>query len=229
MSDAMLVALQREAAIVNSAARARHVPVMLEVSGMGPLRARVAAQRQVVAGATSLTSVGFAGALRAPLQVGDLLLPREVIGSSGQRLAVDANVHKRLLGALGALFHIRQGALTSVDYPVGEAARKSALGNALDADAVDMESVAIARVASEAGIPFAVLRVVCDGPQQRIPHCTEGAVDAYGRVIIERMVIGLMVRPWELLDLFRLARGSARASRVLGRALGVVFEHAHNT
>ena len=224
MNDAMLVALASEARIVNAAARACGVHVTLGVSGMGPILARIAARRQVAAGATSLTSVGFAGALRRSLRIGDLLLPHEVLDSSGQRFGVDGSLHRQLSDALGEQFHVHTGALTSVDRVVAEAAGKTAL--ARDADAVDMESAAIARVARDAGLPFAVLRVVCDGPAQRIPRCTEGAVDALGRVIAARLALGLALRPWELLDLLRLGRGVDRAGRILGRALCAVFDDA---
>ena len=42
---------------------------------------------------------------------------------------------------------------------------KGTLARGFDVDVVDMESAAIARVARDAGLPFAVLRVICDGPQ----------------------------------------------------------------
>jgi len=225
-NDAMLVALTREARIVNAASRACDTSVRLEISGMGLARARVAAQRQVAAGATSLTSVGFAGALRAPLRVGDLTLPREVIDSSGQRFAVDPNMHGQLSRALCAPFHVHQGALASVDHVVDEVVRKGTLARVFDVDAVDMESAAIARVAHDAGLPFAVLRVICDGPRQGIPRCTEGAADARGRVIVARLASALALRPWELLALLRLGTATVRASRVLEHALCTVFDEA---
>jgi len=224
MKDAMVVALSREARIVNAAARACGTHVTVEISGMGPIRARIAAQRQVAAGATALISVGFAGALRAPLGVGDLLLPREVVASAGRRYATDATMQRDLRDALCPQFRVHQSAMTSVDHVVADVARKGALAHSLNVDAVDMESAAIACVADDAGIPFAVLRVVCDGPLQRIPHCTEGAVDALGRVILARLGIGLALRPWELFDLIRLGSGVARAGCVRGRALRTVFD-----
>ena len=228
MNGAMLVALAREARIVNAAARACDTRVRLEISGMGPARARVAAQRQVAAGATSLTSEGFAGALRAPLRVGDLALPREVIDSSGQRFAVDPNMHGQLNRALCAPFHVHQGALAGVDQVVDEVVRKGTLARGFDVDVVDMESAAIARVARDAGLPFAVLRVICDGPLQGIPRCTEGALDAQGRVLVARLTSALALRPWELLGLLRLGVATVRASRVLERALCTVFDDARD-
>ena len=80
MHEALLVALEREAAAVKSALDVSGVQRAVEISGMGPVRARLAARRQVAAGAEALISVGFAGALRAPVRPGDVVLPREVIG-----------------------------------------------------------------------------------------------------------------------------------------------------
>jgi adenosylhomocysteine nucleosidase len=172
--------------------------------------------------------VGFAGALRAPLRVGDLTLPCEVIDSSGQRFAVDPNMHGQLNRALCAPFNVHQGALAGVDHVVDEVARKGTLARGFDVDVVDMESAAIARVARDAGLPFVVLRVVCDGPLQGIPRCIEGAADARGRVIVARLASALALRPWELLGLLRLGAATVRASRVLERALCTVFDDARD-
>ena len=224
MIDAMLVALAREARIAHAAAHGRVSDVAIEVTGMGPRRARIGAQRQLAAGATSLLSVGFAGALRAPLGVGDLLLPREVVDSVGRRYAADGALHSGLSRVLSARFRTHSGALTSVEHVVAGGAEKNALASAFDVDAVDMESAAIASVARDAGIPFAALRVVCDGSGQRIPLCVEGAVDARGHVIVARLGVGLALRPWELFELVRLASTTAYAGRVLERALRRVLD-----
>ena len=228
MMDAIQVALPREARIVDAAARARDIGVRLATSGMGLARARIAARMQVAAGAKALTSVGFAGALRTPLRVGGLLLPREVTDASGRHFAVDARTHERFSRALGQRFQIHEGVLGSVDYVVDDVSRKSALARSLDADAVDMESAAIARVAHDAGLPFAVLRVICDGPQQGVARCAEGAVDAHGRILVARLATGLALRPWELWSLLRLGAGTFRATRVLERALYTVFAELHD-
>ncbi|MFT5175035.1 MAG: adenosylhomocysteine nucleosidase [Gammaproteobacteria bacterium] len=221
--DTILVALAREAKIATTAARASASNVAIEITGMGPVRARIGAQRQLAAGATSLLSVGFAGALRAPRDVGDLLLPDEVADAFGHRYTVDAGLHRDLSRALSAQFRLCRGTLASVDHVVSDVARKNTLAAALDADAVDMESAAIARVARDARVPFAALRVVCDGPGQRIPACLDGAVDAYGHVIIARLGVGLALRPWQFLELIRLGVSTANAGRVLERALRSVL------
>lgn len=226
MIDAVLVALEREASIVRAAARARHARIALEVSGMGPVRARIAALRQVDAGATSLISVGFAGALRGPLRVGDVLLPHKVFDASGRQYMVDSALHDQLDDAIGARLALRSCALVSTEQVVKSASAKFALAHELDADAVDMESAAVAAVAADARIPFAVLRVVCDGPQQHLPSCTSAALDARGRVIAARLACGLVLRPWESVSLLRLGVSSVHAGRVLARALDCVFlEH----
>ncbi|MFT5448411.1 MAG: adenosylhomocysteine nucleosidase [Gammaproteobacteria bacterium] len=224
MHDALLVALEREGAIVTRALRAHGDRAAIEISGMGPVRARLAAQRQVAAGAGALFSVGFAGALRAPVRLGDIVLPREVIDATGNRFTVDTFVHERLNRALSSRFDLRYGALCSVARVVCEPANKHELAEELDADAVDMESAAIGCVARNAGLPFAVLRVVCDGPSQRVPVCATHAVDARGRVIGARLATGLALRPWELFGLISLGVGTTRAAQTLRRAMQTVFD-----
>ena len=223
MHEALLVALKREAVVVEHALHGGGVHPAIELSGMGSVRARLAARRQVAAGAGALLSVGFAGALRAPGRLGDIVLPREVIDATGNRFSVDSLVHERLNSALSHHFNLRRGVLCSVAHVVCEPDNKHELASQLDADAVDMESAAIACVARDAGLPFAVLRVVCDGPSQRVPLCATHAVDAFGRVIGARLATGLALRPWELFDLISLGAGTWRAAQTLRRAIQTVY------
>ena len=224
LTNSILVALSREAQIVKVAIGGRMPEVAIAITGMGPVRARLGAQRQLAAGATVLLSVGFAGALRAPLGVGDLLLSREVVDSTGHRYAADASMHSRLRRSLCAQYRTHDVVLLSAAHVVGSVADKNALGARFDVAVVDMESAVIAAVACDAGVPFAALRVVCDGPSQRIPICTKGALDAGGCVIIARLGSGLVLRPWKLFELGRLGITAAYAGRLLKRTLQCVFD-----
>lgn len=228
MCETLLVALEREAAIVRQALPkgATHPP--LAVSGIGPVRARLAARLQVAAGAGALFSVGFAGALCPPARAGDIVLPRAVIDETGNRLLVDANIHERLSQALNGEFQLRYGTLCSTGQVLREAAGKRALADNLDAETVDMESAAIGCVARDAGLPFAVLRVVCDGPSQGIPFCATQSIDSLGRILGARLTAALALRPWELPALISLGVANMRAANTLRRAMRVVLDDARS-
>lgn len=93
-----------------------------------------------------VVSSGFAGALTGDLPVGTWVTARSLPGAGELRLAPAPAV---------------PCAVVSSDVLVQ--------GQRLDGDAVDMESVALAAVAHEHRIPFMVLRLVSDTPDDPLP------------------------------------------------------------
>jgi adenosylhomocysteine nucleosidase len=93
---------------------------------------------------------------------------------------------------------------------------KSALAVSSGAIAVDMESAAIARVATEAGLPFVVLRVVADDAADALPDKVESLVTDDGRTRL-RGLLNFVLAPAEFARLIRLAQRSQRARKVLQR------------
>jgi adenosylhomocysteine nucleosidase len=81
--------------------------------------------------------------------------------------------------------------------------------------AVDMESFAIGRVAAQAGVNFAVARVVVDMAADTLPRSVRRATGPRGEVHYGRLAVGLIRAPWEIPALLRLARRYATAMRSL--------------
>jgi 4-hydroxy-3-methylbut-2-enyl diphosphate reductase len=137
-------------------ARALRSPgVDVEVCGVGDRRARRAVARARERGAEAIVMAGFCGALAPGLSPGDLLVATEVRTGGRAHLAPAAG---ELLAALAAHgVEARPATIVSTPRPVLGRARR-----ALDADAVDMESVALAEGAGD--VPWAVLRAVLDTP-----------------------------------------------------------------
>jgi hypothetical protein len=85
-------------------------------------------------------------------------------------------------------------------------------------DAVDLESAAVARAAAAAGLPFAVLRAICDEAGRPLPRAAAVALDAAGRIGIWRVLGALLRQPGDILPLMALGRDAARArTALLGR------------
>ena len=105
------------------------------------------------------------------------------------------------------------------DEPRGEvvasATAKAALYARTGAVAVDLESAAVARIARRHGLPFAVLRAVCDGAGRDLPRAALVALDGAGRIGGLRVAWAAATRPWELVDLIRLGGDAARARHAL--------------
>jgi len=96
-------------------------------------------------------------------------------------------------------------------------AEKARMREITGADAIDLESgpVAIAAVAS--GLPFAVLRAICDPAERDLPPAALVALDQQGIIGLRRILASLSRRPDQLPALIALARDAARARAALVR------------
>jgi 4-hydroxy-3-methylbut-2-enyl diphosphate reductase len=132
----------------------------LERCGMGRARAeraaRALAQRRPAPGAVAVA--GVCGSLAARFVPGDVIVASEIRGAGAPRLLESAKPLARALEARG--IRVQLGPIVSLDHLLRRAERESlAASGAL---AVDMESAWLASLADR--VPFAVLRVVSDGP-----------------------------------------------------------------
>ena len=130
----------------------------IERTGMGPARARAAAERHDPSSAAALAVAGVCGALDPALEPGSVFVPGELRTDDGLVISADAEGLAAALSARGIAAH--RGALVGADHILRPHERPALF--ARGARAVDMESPWLA--AAAAGRPFAVLRVVSDGP-----------------------------------------------------------------
>lgn len=106
-----------------------------------------------------------------PMAPGTFFPDRASVEGHEPSFSTDPGITRWLEQALGE--GVRRGTLVSGSEFVGAVNRKRALGQlASDAWLVDMESAAVAQVASRAGVPFGVLKTVADrlSPDGSIGH-----------------------------------------------------------
>jgi 4-hydroxy-3-methylbut-2-en-1-yl diphosphate reductase len=132
--------------------------LQIERVGMGPRRARAAAERHDPTRARALAVAGVCGALDPALAPGDVFVPEELRTDDGRAFGADAEGLSGALRARGIAAHT--GVLVGTDH-ILRRGEHSALFES-GARCVDMESPWLA--AAAAGRPFAVMRVVSDGP-----------------------------------------------------------------
>jgi adenosylhomocysteine nucleosidase len=200
-----VVGLRAEARLLAGA------PVAVAIGGGSPGGARLAAQRLVAQGAGALLSFGLAGGLNPALPPGALLIPRGVI-ERGETYLCDAALLRRLGGP-------NREAIAASDRIAATAAEKRALFEASGADAVDLESGALAQVARQAGLPFAVLRAVADPAERALPPAALVALDPGGQIALRALLASLLKRPGQVAALLALAADAAKARATLRRAL----------
>ncbi len=161
-------------------------------------------------------SAGFSGALRLGMKVGDLVLATEVVDGAGN--AWDATWPADL-GPGEWRPPLHRGRLLSVPELVGEADRKRALGEKTQALAVDMETAVVARLCSRAGVPFGCLRAISDDGATPLSPRLAGVLRG-GRVAPGRLAAALLRQPALVGELYRLARDTRKAARLLALGLG---------
>ena len=135
--------------------------------------------------------------------------------SPDDRLPVDEAAREALRRGLGE--PAEGGAIVGVDRPLTDGDQKLALFVQARARAADMESHIVARAATAAGVPFVVLRVVCDPSNRTIPRAALAGLGGDGRIHGGALARALLLRPWECLDLLTLALDTAQAMRRLRR------------
>ena len=217
---AVIVALGVERAALRAYVE-RDPPLGVLQSGPGPERAASAATAALASGASGLLSFGLAGALRAELDPGTVLLPRRVRSAAGASFDVDPEWHAQIdtaardLGLEPALDDLLS--VPSAITTVAEKAKAAADGAA----AADMESAAIAAVAARAGARFVALRVVVDAAGDELPADIERWIDERGERRIGAALLAAL-NPKEWRGLWMLAQRYRAARRTLARLAPIV-------
>ncbi len=207
---AIVVGMRSEAALFAP------LGVPVGVGGGTVSGAEAAAERLVAAGARALLSAGLAGGLDPMLVPGVLVVPRG-LRAQGRSFRADPALARMLPGREVTL-------ALGVERPVAAVADKRRLWRETGASIVDLESGAVARVATAHGLPFAVWRAVCDPAARGLPRAALVALDGRGVVAPWRVAGALLAAPRSLPALIALA-GDARAARGALRAgVGVVGE-----
>ncbi len=179
-------------------------------------RAERAAGRLIDLGCEGLLSFGMAGGLDPDLSPGAVLMPHRVLDADGEAIFVDGLWRVRLAGLLRAEA-IGDGEVAGSIELIADVAAKQRLRQQTRAAAVDMESVALGRVARRAGVPFLVLRVIADPAHRAPPLWTVKAVDEKGRIRISAALWALLRHPADLPTVLGLARDSRTALTALRR------------
>ncbi|HEU4625416.1 MAG TPA: hypothetical protein VFS52_11665 [Steroidobacteraceae bacterium] len=180
-----------------------HDGSLLACAGMGKERAADAARMLVDVGATSLVSWGLAGALDPTLAAGTIFLPVEVIDRRGGGVPVSLTWHATLARQLVQYRATCIGTILAAPRVLRTCAEKAGAFRETGARAVDMESGAVAEVASGLAVPFIVLRVIVDTAADSIPLAAIAAAGGASRIDV-RTLLTCVVRAHELPALVRL-------------------------
>lgn len=207
--------------------RGEHQGLALAVvqSGIGKVNAAAAATLLLgVLGARTLVFSGVAGGLNPALAVGDVLLAERlavhdyglVAGEAFTATAsgvipigapalerpepVSGEVRARLQALqarLGGQVKARLGSVTTADYFLNCAVTRDRLHAAYAADAIDMESGAVAQVAKAWGAPLYVIRTLSDlaGDNSHLSYGELAAMAARNSALCVETLLALLAEP----------------------------------
>jgi adenosylhomocysteine nucleosidase len=195
----------------------------LSVCGAGPQNAKLAAEFLVSQGVDGLISWGCAGSLVEPLNPGHLLIPDRVIAADGAIFQPDPYWRNGIMAKLSSLpFSISALPLAESSTVVANQRDKRVLHSDTFCAAVDMETAAIAKSASEARIPFVALRAIADSSNMEIPHSVLSALNQRGDVRLPRLMLEILKSPGEIKRLINLGSAFKKAIETLSELSSIL-------
>jgi adenosylhomocysteine nucleosidase len=196
--------------ITGLTAEARLLKGHVQIGGGTPQGAAQAAERLIAQGVTALISFGLAGGLDPALQAGTIVIPEAIL--DGETYRTDPALNVKLGGPTHAL-------MAAGPHIVVTAQAKAALFAQTHAAAIDLESGAVARVATAHTLPFAVIRAICDPATSSLPPAALAALDSAGAIGFSRVLLSVLTHPTQIPSLITLARDATRAGRALREAI----------
>ncbi len=192
--------------------------LLLAYSGAGSINAEAAADLLVAQGATRLISWGCAAALNVSLKPGDLILADKLIDAEGCRdskFCVSTDWHNDVKNRLATFVTVHTGCLAESKGIVSSSKDKKQLQSTTGAVAVDMESVAIAKVAGRCTLPFLAIRAIADPIAMDLPRAINYSLNEGGDIVMSKLLLFLVLHPAELPGLIKLGLHFNAAKKTL--------------
>ncbi len=178
--------------------------ILLICAGAGPENASLATEKLISQGAKCLISWGCAAALNNTLRPGDIIITNTLIDTEFTRFEVKTSWAEKTLSALQDALVVHNGLLAESKAIVSSSVHKQQLHANTGADILDMESVAVAKVAQQHNLPFLAIRAVADPATMTLPTAVSSSLDANGQVRITKILLFLLLHPTELPELLKL-------------------------
>ena len=195
--------------------------VRLITSGVGPDRARDAAEQAIERQPTAVISIGVAGGLTNTLRRPSITLPLDIIRQTdGAVFQPDEQLRRQTIRLLNQADVFWQS-VTSITTPTilfTKPEKRAAAESG--AEIVQMEDAEWAEVCADAGVPFTCVRVVMDALDDDIPN---EVVQWRGKPSALDIALGAVRRPSLLPELLSLGLQRQSALRELERAMTVII------
>ena len=190
------------------------------VSGIGLDNSKEAASKLVEANCDLIISWGFAGGMSPSLKTGDLIISTSQLNQT-QKYASTMKSSNLLIKAFDK-YDPKIGAVYSSNDVIDSPHRKKELYVRHGTLAADMESISIAKVASENNISFSNIRVILDDSTTQLPQFVLNTSENQGKIHTRKLAINIVKQPYQLYNFFKIStlffkswKNLARAARAL--------------
>ena len=178
--------------------------IVLACSGAGANNARTASELLITQGATRLISWGCAAALSETLKPGDLVLANTLIDAEGIQIDAHPVWHSYTKNTLSTALEVHAGNLAESHSIVATGKDKKHLHTQTGAVALDMESIAIAKVARQHNLPFLAIRAIADPVDMDLPKAIKHSLNNEGDIVLGKLLLFVVLHPAELSRLIKL-------------------------
>ncbi len=178
--------------------------IVLVLSGTGIDNARIASELLIAQGATRLISWGCAAALSETLKPGDLVLADTLIDAELTQIDIHSDWLKFSQKMLSNHLKVHSGSLVESLSIVATGNDKKYLHSQTGAVAVDMESIAIAKVARQHNLPFLAIRAIADPVDMDLPKAISHSLNNEGDIVLSKLLLFILLHPAELPGLIKL-------------------------
>jgi adenosylhomocysteine nucleosidase len=199
------------------------IPFTVRVASPGLKYAEKATEQLLSEGHGFFISWGVSGGLNPSLQPGRLLISQQVATTSDQTLEFTSDLEKRISDELNPLNPIL-GRITSTEKPTISPVEKSKLHSGRRADAVDMESIAIAKIAKKNSCGFLSIRSIVDSANFEIPSSALAGMNSQGNQVMLKVLKQLAHRPKELKSLIELSFHFRKALKTLSSSADLLIK-----
>ncbi len=205
--------------------------IVVAYSGSGANNASAAALLLIANGATRLISWGCAGGLAPNINSGDLMLANSLISVDGNTDVTESitktwhtNTHQHLTHHVT----LHCGLLAESADIVSSSIAKQSLHQQTGALAVDMESIAVAKIALQHKHPFLVIRSIVDPVNLDLPVAISQSLNAEGDVVMRKLLVFILRNPKEIPALIKLGQhfnASKNTLKVIAKHLNYITDH----
>ncbi len=117
---------------------------------------------------------------------------------------IDSDLHRHTKNSLSKFLTVHTGCLAESKSIVSSSKDKKQLQSKTGAIALDMESIAIAKVAKQHALPFLAIRAIADPVNMDLPRAINYSLNDQGDMVLRKLLLFILLHPAELPGLIKL-------------------------